>query len=101
METKKAYLIEVGADPVEITPANGKSFTYEELKGYINGTLTIVPLPDGRSIVADDNGKLLDLPVNEKASEFWQEQYPISKYPFNNDGTLVGTVIVAPRKMVR
>lgn len=102
MEPKKAYFIAVGAEPVEITPANGHNFTYEELKNYIDGgTITMVPMPSGAIMVCDDEGKIKDLPLNEHASNLWSEEYPFSSYPVNNDGMIVGPALVAPKRMLR
>lgn len=102
MEPNKAYFIAVGAEPVQVQPANGNSFTYEEIKGYLNGgTIAIVPMPSGMVMVVDDEGKLKDLPLNDAATNLWSEEFPITTYPVNNDGMIVGPVLVAPKRMVR
>lgn len=89
-----------------VMPKEGKTFTLEELQGMVEGvgmngekstTITEVRFPDGRRVIANDNGKLIGLPVNEKASEEWRAQFPIEKYPENNDGILVGNVLVIDR----
>lgn len=86
-----------------VAPANGKRFTLDELQGLVGGTIDIARLPEipgNLVMVMNDNGKLLDLRVNEIASEIWRAAWPIGKYPYNNDGTIVGDVLIAPRSMV-
>ena len=86
----------------EVFPKNGKTFTLEELQGFVEGngskTIQYLPLPDGRVMFANDNGRIVGLPQNFAASTFWREQYPIEKYPHNNEGIIVGTVVVCSRK---
>ena len=83
----------------EVKPKNGKFFSYEELQSFIkegdDGMVEIVPLPDGRSIVVNEEGKLIGLPENENASAVWRKLYPKEKYPHNNDELVVGNALIA------
>ena len=90
----------------DVQPANGKFFVYKELQGFIvsegfeeERMVQIVPLPDGiHSIVVNEEGKLIPLPVNLRGTAFWREVYPIDKYPNNNDGLIVGNMLVVSEK---
>src|SRR4051794_29223044 len=90
--------IKTDGSVTEVTPANGIKFTYDELRGFIGGApklVEIVPMPDGRVLVCDEEGKLVDEPgINETASQIWREQYPIDRYPISNDGIVVGDVLI-------
>lgn len=83
----------------EVSPINGKFFTYPELQNFVkegdNDMIEIVPLPSGKSIVVNENGKLIGLPINKLATEFWKVEYPITQYPENNDELIVGNALVA------
>jgi hypothetical protein len=92
----KAYLTD--GRVLNIQPNDGKAFTYEELRGIVEGLVQIVSLPDGNAIVVNEEGKLINLPVNEKATEYWKQVYPIEKYPVNNDELIVGNALVATPK---
>jgi len=81
-----------------VSPADGKEYTLEELQGYVGGTIQMVPFPDGRILVANDNGRLEGLPLNEQATTIWKEQYPADKYPHNNTDAIVGDVLVGTRE---
>jgi hypothetical protein len=60
----------------EVQPRNGSDFHLDELKPIV-GTgapagedyIEIVQMRDGRIMVINENGKLLDLPRNEKATQ--------------------------------
>jgi len=79
----------------EVSPKNGRYFTLEEMEKMVGGSIEIEPLPSGKSIVVNEEGKLIGLDKNEKASEEWLKEYPYDKYPFNNDGTIVGDALIA------
>jgi len=79
---------------IEVVPGNKKFFVYEEIKMVVGGLVQFVPLPDGREIAVNEEGKCNNLPENIKASRFWQSVYPIEQYPDNNDGLIVGNCLV-------
>ncbi len=93
----------------EILPVDGKKFTLNELRTLVGGTIDIqVNRGVGshrkgskRCMVVNDNGKLDGSPVNEAASKIWREWYPIEIYPHNNDGTIVGDVLLCNVRQIR
>lgn len=89
-----ATLIKTNGEKTEVKPKNGKAFTYEELHSFVGGTIDTPVMPSGRSLVVNDNGKLEKLPKNDEASKIWQEEYPIDKYPENNDELIVGDALL-------
>lgn len=109
MTMKPALFIPVGEHPIEVYPENGKSFTLEELQNYIKGegpggkstTVQWVPLPSGKVMICNDDGRLIGLEPNDSAMKFWADEYPIEKYPMNNDGLVVGNVLISPKRYVR
>lgn len=99
----KAEVIQASGYRYPIEPENGKSFSYSELVKIVGGTIDIQRLPKtGGKIVVNDNGKISNppLPVNEIASALWRKNYPIEEFPINNDGTIVGDVLVCDGRMV-
>ena len=77
----------------KVTPKNGKTFTLRELQGFVGGTIDIQDLPNGASIVLNDNGKLEGMPKNEVVTSIWKNAYPIEDYPYNNDELIVGDIL--------
>lgn len=97
---QKSMLYKTDGTVVEVEPGNGRSFSYLELSGFVGGMIEIVPLPDGREIVVNENGKLEGLPVNPGATALWKQLYPIDKYPHNNDELIVGDALVCDTKFL-
>lgn len=93
-----AKLIKTDGTIQEVKPNNGKFFSYEELKEFVEGMVEMVPLPNGKVIIVNEEGKLNGLLKNEKATEVWKQEYPIEKYPLNNDELIVGNALLAEEK---
>ena len=100
MTKKTSTHIKVDGTVTEVTPKDGKFFSLEELRGFVGGTVQIVPLPDERCLVCNDEGKLDGLPINEKGTDLWKEQYPIAEYPNNNDELMVGDILVCDASFI-
>lgn len=83
---------------MEVAPKNGKTFSYDELRAFVGYIIEIVLLPSGKSIVVHEEGKLINLPINRKATEAWKKEYPLEKYPHNNDALVVGDALIATRE---
>lgn len=96
----KALYITVEGDIKEVSPINGKHFSYQELKTFVDGMIEIVPLPSGRELVCNEEGKLNGLEENLEATKIWKEEYPIAKYPHNNDELVVGNVLITDAKFL-
>lgn len=52
----------------EITPQNGTFFKLQELNEFVGGYIELVYLSDNRLMVVNEEGKLMGLPVNIKAT---------------------------------
>lgn len=76
-----------------VEPKNGTDFTLEELQGYVGGYIEIIHLNDGRIMVINEEGKLLDLPVNLLATV----QYQLSFGPIDQ---IYGNALVCENKEV-
>lgn len=83
-----------GSEPVKVFPKDGKAFSLEELQSYVGGMIEIVRLPSGMTMAMNEEGKLIGLPENIVATNIWKREYPISKYPYNNDQLVVGDVLL-------
>lgn len=92
---KEANLITIDGTEKKVSAINGKKFSLDEMQKYVGGLIDLIRFPDGRTMIVNDEGKLDDLPVNGKASAIFRRQFPIEKYPHNNDGIIVGDVLIS------
>lgn len=84
-----ATLIKTNGDESEALPANGKSFTLEELQKFVGGNIEIHAAKDGRLIVMNKEGKLLGGAFNPKATEL---------YVYGDRDVILGDVLVGTEK---
>ena len=63
-----ATLMRVNGSTEEVHPKKGKVFTLEELQGFVGGYIERVPLGNDRYMWLNEEGKLHDLPLNERAT---------------------------------
>lgn len=89
----KAKIYKADGTITEVSPANGTDFQLEELQKIVGGYIEIVGLLDNEIMVINEEGKLADLPVNEKATEFYIEANGFDDY-------IVGDVLVCDSSMV-
>lgn len=82
-----AQIIKTTGEVIEVTPKNRIEFTLEELQEIVGGYVEFVFLENNQIMVVNEEGKLIDLEYNEKATEMYQEQVS----PFD---IIVGDVLV-------
>lgn len=76
-----------------IVPENGTDFQLGELQKIVGGYIEIVSLLDNEIMVINEEGKLADLPINENATEIYNEVDGFYDY-------IVGDVLVCDSSMV-
>ena len=80
-----AYLIDTDGSEKEVLPETGNRFTLDELQKLVGGYVITVRLNDGYKMYVDEDGLLLRLPYNKRASEMAGQ-------------TIVGKALVAYKK---
>ncbi len=63
-----AKLIKTDGTETIVYPANKKSFTLPELQKLVGGYIELVRTVDGKEMIINEEGKLKDLPINNKAT---------------------------------
>lgn len=76
-----------------LLPKNNKVFTLEELKSVVGGYIEIVPLDEDYLMVINEEGKLLNLPINEGATRYYRKSR-------NTDDFIVGNVLICSNKEI-
>lgn len=71
-DIRKNIIIKSDGSQIEVSPKDGQRFTLEELQGYVGGYIEIIDLPTNKALIINEEGKLLDLPLNQKATALAQ-----------------------------
>jgi hypothetical protein len=67
-----ATLYKTNGETIQVSPKEGSTFTLEELQGYVEGYIQLVPTQSGDYIVVNEEGILYNLPFNSNASSEFQ-----------------------------
>jgi hypothetical protein len=89
----KAKIYKADGTIIDIVPENGTDFQLEELQRIVGGYIEIIGLFDNEIMVVNEEGKLADLPINENATELYNEADDFYDY-------IVGDVLVCDSSMV-
>lgn len=97
----KPQWIKASGEVETVMPKNGTDFQLDELQDMVRGTgekgesdtITIVYLTGNRVMVANDDGLIIGLQKNERATA----EYMLS----GGMSIIVGNVLIAPKEMVK
>lgn len=64
-----ATLIKSTGEEIIVSPTKGKHFTLKELQSYVGGYIETLPVATSQLMVVNEEGKLLNLPINKRATE--------------------------------
>lgn len=95
MERNKAYVISPDRSTDEVIPGNLETFELEDLQQFVGGYIQIIDLFDGRIMVINEEGKILHLEENPKATAIALNHNAI--FPFDY---IVGKALICPSEMV-
>jgi hypothetical protein len=89
----KAKIYKADGSIIDVKPNNGTDFSLEELQEIVGGFIEVVSLMDNEIMVINEEGKLIDLPFNETATQMYQEVDGFYDY-------IAGDVLVCDSNMV-
>jgi hypothetical protein len=95
--TNMALILYPDGTSKEVHPANGDHFEYEELMQIVEGMIQMIPLPDGRIMTLNEEGRtdgeagIAGLPRNEQATAL--AGFPSTESPL---ATLRGLGVAPP-----
>lgn len=89
-----AHIIKTDGSVIDVTPKNGTDFELEELNDIVGGHIEIVYLDENDIMVLNEEGKLIDLPINNKASLIFQAMT-------NTFDFVVGDVLICNNEQVK
>ena len=71
---------------------------YPEVKEFVGGMVEAVHFPNGDLLLLNEEGKLMGLPLNEKASKLWSETFDNDNYITGRKDYVVGPAILIRAK---
>ena len=86
-----ATLIKSNGEETNVLPKNKTDFKLDELQTFVGGIIEIVKTKDGRTMVINEEGKINDLPINQKASLLYQ---------YNEFDFIAGDVLICDSKEI-
>lgn len=64
-----ATLIKSTGEEIEISPAAGKHYKLKELQQLVGGYIETLPVATDQLMIVNEEGKLMNLPINKRATE--------------------------------
>ena len=74
---------------------------YEEVSKYVGGMVECITFPNGDLLLLNEEGKLLNLPLNPEATALWRSTFTADKYAFGSDDFVVGPAILIKAKALK
>ena len=71
---------------------------YPEVKEFVGGMVEAVTFPNGDLLLLNEEGKLMGLPLNEKASKLWKDTFDNDNYITGRKDYVVGPAILIKAK---
>ena len=90
-ETAKLKII----DDVKLEP------TLKEAQAYVGGYVEGISMPNGDYLIINEEGKLIGLPLNEKASKLWKSTFDNDDYITGRDDFVVGNAILIKKQALK
>ena len=71
---------------------------YKAVSKFVGGMVEVVQLPNGDLLLLNEEGKLMGLPLNEKASKLWKETFDNDNYITGRNDFVVGPAILIKKQ---
>ena len=72
--------------------------TLEEAQEFVGGYVEGITFPNGDYLIINEEGKLMNLPLNPEATALWRSTFTADKYAFGSDDFVVGPAILIKAK---
>ena len=74
---------------------------YEEVSKFVAGMVECITFPNGDLLLINEEGKLINLPLNPEATALWRATFTKDKYLFGHDDLVVGPAILIKAKALK
>lgn len=93
---KEATIIYPDGREEKVSPVNGNDFSLEEVQKIVGGLIQVIGLSDGNILIGNDEGKLIGLPDNPKATEIAHKHKALFPHDY-----MVGNIIMCSSDMLK
>ena len=74
---------------------------YKAVSKFVGGMVEAVTFPNGDLLLLNEEGKLMQLPLNPEATALWRMTFTKDKYLYGHDDFVVGPVIYIKAKALK
>ena len=74
---------------------------YEEVSKFVGGMVECITFPNCDLLLINEEGKLINLPLNPEATALWRATFTKDKYLFGHDDFVVGPAILIKAKALK
>ena len=71
---------------------------YKAVSKFVGGMVETVTFPNGDLLLLNEEGKLMGLPVNDKASKLWKDTFDNDNYITGRKDYVVGSAILIKKQ---
>ena len=75
--------------------------TLESAQEFVGGYVEGIPFPNGDYLIVNEEGKLMQLPLNPEATTLWRTTVTKDKYLFGHDDWVSGPAILIKKKALK
>ena len=74
---------------------------YKAVSKFVGGMVEAITFPNGDLLLLNEEGKLMQLPLNPEATALWRATFTKDKYVFGYDDFVVGPAILIKKKALK
>ena len=74
---------------------------YKAVSKFVGGMVEAITFPNGDLLLLNEEGKLMQLPLNPEATALWRATFTKDKYLYGHDDFVVGPVIYIKAKALK
>ena len=95
---KKKNTLSTDANEFVIIDDKKNEPQYKAVSDFVGGMVQVVSFPNGDLLLFNEEGKLMKLPLNKKASKLWKETFDNDNYITGRDDFVVGPAILIKKQ---
>ena len=73
----------------------------KEAQDFVGGMVECITWPNGDLLIVNEEGKLMNLPLNPEATALWRSHFTKDKYAFGYDEFVVGPAMVIQKDALK